>query len=144
MHFDNFELRDGKLYYKGRSTSLMIRGGKLRSFGEIVKMLGKERLHKLGFNILVEDKLTAQQAIMLSRAEEDLPFTSDLAKVNDIELQEVTKNAAKSTANLIEQLEGQETLPMREIQGLDKQLRSMRGSLKVEVAKKVQLQQCTA
>ena len=31
---------------------------------------------------------------------------------------------------------------MCELQGLDKQLRSIRGSLKVEVAKKVELQQC--
>ena len=36
----------------------------------------------------------------------------------------------------------QEVLPMHEIQGLDKQLRSISGSLKVEVAKKVELQQC--
>ena len=35
-------------------------------------------------------------------------------------------------------MEGEETLPMRELLQLDKQLRSMRGSLKVEVAKKVQ------
>ena len=31
---------------------------------------------------------------------------------------------------------------MRELLGLDKQLRSIRGSLKVEVAKKVQLEEC--
>ena len=70
FHFDNFELRDGKLYYKGKSTSLAIRGGKLRSFGEIVKILGKERLHNLGFDIPITDKLTARQAIMLNRVEE--------------------------------------------------------------------------
>ena len=33
------------------------------------------------------------------------------------------------------------SLPMRELLGLDKQLRSIRGSLKVEVAKKVQLEE---
>ena len=37
------------------------------------------------------------------------------------------------------QTEGEEMLPMLELLGLDKQLRSIRGSLKVEVAKKVQL-----
>ena len=31
--------------------------------------------------------------------------------------------------------------PLRELLGLDKQLRSIRGSLKVEVAKKVQLEE---
>ena len=33
FHFDNFELRDGKLYYKDKSTPFTIRGGKLRSVG---------------------------------------------------------------------------------------------------------------
>ena len=37
--------------------------------------------------------------------------------------------------------EGEETLPVREFLGLDKQLRSIRGLLKVEVAKKVQLEE---
>ena len=43
--------------------------------------------------------------------------------------------------DLIAQFEGQEASPMRELLGLDKQLRSIRGSLKVEVAKKVQLEE---
>ena len=30
FHFNNFELRDGKLYYKGKSKSLMIRGGEAK------------------------------------------------------------------------------------------------------------------
>ena len=34
--------------------------------------------------------------------------------------------------------------PLRELLGLDKQLRSIRGSLKVEVAKKVKLEECIA
>ena len=51
------------------------------------------------------------------------------------------ENAARSTENVIEQLEGEspEDLPMREPLGLFKQLRSIRGSLKVKVVKKVQL-----
>ena len=51
------------------------------------------------------------------------------------------ENASKSTEDLITQFEGQEMLPMRELLGLDKQLRSIRGLLKVEVAKKVQLEE---
>ena len=41
------------------------------------------------------------------------------------------------------EMASQETAPMYELLGLDKQLRSIRGSLKVEMAKKVQLKQCT-
>ena len=33
---------------------------------------------------------------MLYRVEEELPSTSDLAKANDIELQEIMENAARS------------------------------------------------
>ena len=68
-----------------------------------------------------------RQAIMLNKAEEELPSTSDLAKVDDIELQEYTENTARSMENLIKQFEGEsiENLPMRELQGLDKQLRSI-------------------
>ena len=61
---------------------------------------------------------------MLNRAEEELPSTSDLAKADNIEIQEFTDNAARSMENIIEQLEG--ILPMHEAKGLDKQLRSIR------------------
>ena len=37
----------------------MIREGKLRSFGETVKIFVRERLHDLGFDIHVEGKLRA-------------------------------------------------------------------------------------
>ena len=102
--------------------------------------MGKEGLRDSGFDIPIEGKVMAQQAIMLNRMERELPSMSDLAKVDDIELPEITENASRSTENLIEQLEG-EDLPMRELLGLDKQLRSNRGSLEVEVAKKVQLEE---
>ena len=54
------------------------------------------------------------------------------------------ENVARSMDNLIVQLKGEtsEDLQMHRLLGLDKQLRSIRGSLKVEMAKKVELQQC--
>ena len=65
--------------------------------------------------------------------------------MDDIELQEI----AKSTEDLIVQMRHDQSQtddlfehPLRELRGLDKQLRSIRGSLKVEVAKKVQLEKC--
>ena len=73
--------------------------------------------------------------------EEELLSVSDTAKADDIELQEIMESTAKSMEDLITQFEGQETLPMCEHLGLDKQLRSIWGSLKVEVAKKVQLEE---
>ena len=63
--------------------------------------------------------------------------------MDDIELQEIMENAARSMDNLIEQLEceSSEDLPMHELLGLDKQLRSIRAPLRVEVTKKVQLEE---
>ena len=80
---------------------------------------------------------------MLNRVEEEMPSASDTAKADDIELQKIMKNVARSMENLIAQLEGEssEDLLMHELLGLDKLLRSSRSSLKVEVAKKVQLEE---
>ena len=81
---------------------------------------------------------------MLNKVEEEIPSASDVDKAGDIELQEI----AKSMEDLIFQIKDVQTdtddlleHPLQELLGLDKQLRSIRGSLKVEVAKKVQLEE---
>ena len=50
FHFDYFKLRDGELYYKGKSTPLTNRVEKLRLIGVIAEILGKNRLRDLGFD----------------------------------------------------------------------------------------------
>ena len=84
---------------------------------------------------------------MLNEVEEEIPSASEVDKAGDIELQEI----AKSTEDLIFQIKDVQTdtddlfeHPLRELLGLDAQIRSIRGSLKVEVAKKVQLEECIA
>ena len=82
---------------------------------------------------------------MLNKAAEELPSESDITKADDIELQEI----ADKPSSIISQIKDVQTdtedlfelLPLRELLGLDKQLRSIRGSLKVEVAKKVELEE---
>ena len=85
----------------------------------------------------------------MNRVKEVLASTSDITKVADIELQEITENASKSTEDLISQMKNDQSqtddlfeYPLCELLGLDKELRSIRGSLKVEVAKKIQLEEC--
>ena len=138
FHDDYFKLEGGELYYTGNRKPLTTEG-KLKSVGMIADILRKNRLHRMGFNIPV-GKVTAQQAVMLNEAAEVLPSESDITKADDIELQEF----AKSTEDLISQLMQTDDLleyPLRQLLGLDKQLRSIRGSLKVEVAKNVQLEE---
>ena len=147
FHFDYFKLEGGELYYRGRNKPLTYGEGKLKSVGEITDILGKNRLHNLGFD-MPKGKLTAQQAVMMNRVKEELPSMSDITKADDIELQEITENASKSTEDLISQMKNDQSqtddlfeYPLRELLELDKQLRSIRGLLKVEVAKKVQLEE---
>ena len=141
IHFDYFDFRGGKLYYRGKNEPLTTEG-RLKSVGTIADILDKNRLRNLGFDI-PRGKLTARQAVMLNRVKEELPSESDIAKTDDIELQEI----AKSTEDLIFQINNQSQTddlfeyPLRKLLGLDKQLRSIMGSLKVEVAKKVQLEE---
>ena len=107
-------------------------------------ILGKGGLRSLGFDI-PRGKLTARQAVMVKKVKEELPSESDITKVDDIELQEI----AKSTEDLIVQMRHDQSWtddlfehPLCELLGLDAELRSIQGSLKVEVAKKVQLEEC--
>ena len=57
----------------------------LRQVGIIAEILGKEGHRDLAFDIPVEGNVTARQAVMINRVEEEL---SEVAKAGDIELQE--------------------------------------------------------
>ena len=99
----------------------------------IADILGKNRLCRLGFNIPV-GKVTARQ----------VPSESDLTKADNIELQEIVEKASGIISEIKDVQTDTEDLfehPLRELLGLDKQLRTIRGSLKVEVAKKVELEE---
>ena len=81
---------------------------------------------------------------MLNKATEELPSEYDITRVDDIELQEIAGKASDiisqiqdvqiDTNDLFEHL-------LCKLLGLDKQLRSISGSLKVEAAKKVELEE---
>ena len=109
----------------------------------IADILGKYRLRRLGFNIPV-GKLLAQQAVMLNKPAQELPSESDITKVDDIELQEIAEKALGIISQIKDIQTNIEDLfehLLCELLGLDKQLRSIRGSLKAEVAKKVELEE---
>ena len=80
---------------------------------------------------------------MLNKAAEELPSESDITGADDIELQEIAEQASGIISQIKDVQTDTEDLfehPLCELLGLDKQLRSIRGSLKVEIAKKVQLE----
>ena len=57
FHYDYFKLKGGELYYIGSRKPLTTEG-KLKSVGMIADVLGKNRIHRLGFKIPV-GKITA-------------------------------------------------------------------------------------
>ena len=142
FHYDYFKLKGGELYYIGNRKPFMTEG-KLKSVGMLADILGKNRLRRLGFNIPV-GKVTARQAGMLNKAAEELPSEFDITGADDIELQEIAEKASGIISQIKDVQTDTEDLfehRLRELLGLDKQLRSIRGSLKVEVAKKVELEE---
>ena len=145
FHYDYFKLEGGELYYRGKRKPSTTKGV-LKSVGMLADILGKGGLRNLGFDI-PRGKVTARQAVMLNNAAEELPSGSDITKADNIELQEIAEKAS----DIISQIKDVQTdtddlfeHPLRELLGLDKQLRSIRGLLKVEVAKKVELEECIA
>ena len=137
FHYDYFNLEGRELYYIGSRKPLTTEG-KLKSVGMLADILGKNRLLRLGFNVPV-GKLMARQAVMLNKAAEELPSESDITRADDIELQEIVEKASGIISQIKDVQTDTEDLcehSLRELLGSDKQLRSIRGSLKVEVAKK--------
>ena len=127
FHYDYFKLEGGELYYRGKRKPLTTKGV-LKSVGMLADILGKGGLRNLGFDI-PRGKVTAQQAVMLNKAAEELPSESDITKADDIELQEIAEKAT----DIISQIKDVQTdtddlfvHPLRELLGLDKQLRSIR------------------
>ena len=123
----------------------MKRNGELKMIGVIADTLGIGGLREMGYNI---SKTTLKPRFVLDLMEKQtqLPSIHEIAGADEIELEEI----AKSTEDLIFQINNQSQTfelfehPLRELLGLDKQLRSIRGSLKVEVAKKLELKECIA
>ena len=144
---DLFKLgEDERLYYKGKP--LRNRNGELKTTGIIVhNILGIRGLQEMGF-IIPETNLKPRHVLDLLEKRVELPSVSDITKADDIKLPEIMENITKCTENLTSQMKHNQSqmddlfeYPLCELLGLDKQLRSIRGSLKVEAAKKVQLEE---
>ena len=95
----------------------------------------------MGIDNISKTNLKLRFVLDLLEKQAKLPSSSEIAKADEIELEEI----AKSTEDLIFQINNQSQTddlfkhPSRELLGLE--LRSIQGSLKVEVAKKVQLEE---
>ena len=155
--YSKFKLKtDGTLSYKYKRTVIYLgnidKG--LKSLTEISKS-GVNRLRTMGFtNITYEDIQPYQPKFQNAREEarklnEKLNErsktleSSSTTDVEAIELMEMTSkdiDGLEQETSFIEPTERDKLLPLRELQGLDKQIRTIKGSLKVAIAKRVELE----
>ena len=155
--YSKFKLKnDGTLSYKYKKTVINLgnidKG--LTSLSEISK-LGVNRLRLMGFtNITYEDirpdqpryKNAREEARKLNEKLNERSKTLESSYTTDVEAIELMDMTSKDIDGLeqetsfIEPSERDKLLPLRELQGLDKQIRTIKGSLKVAIAKRVDLE----
>ena len=156
--YSKFKLKiDGTLSYKYKKTVINLgnidKG--LKSLSEISK-LGVNRLRTMGFtNITYEDiqpykprykDAREEAARILNEKLNERSKILESSSTTDVEAIELMEKTSKDIDGLeqetsfIEPSERDKLLPLRELQGLDKQIRTIKGSLKVAIAKRVELE----
>ena len=159
--YRNFKLtKNGKLSYKYKRTVI--------DFGNIndrlkapweIRRLGVAKLRLMGFsNLTYEDINPYDQRSKKAREEvmklnENLDerskaiessSTTDTETIEMIEVTskdiDITVKGVEQDTSFIEPGERDKLLPLRELEGLDKQLRTIKGSLKVAIAKRIDLE----
>ena len=157
----NFKLtKNGKLSYKYKRTVIDLGNinEELKAPWEIRK-LGVAKLRLMGFrNLTYEDinpydrrsKREREEVMKLNENLDERSKAIESSSTTDaeaIEMIEVTSKDIDATVkdveqdtSFIESSERDKLLPLRELEGLDKQLRTIKGSLKVAIAKRVDLE----
>ena len=155
--YQDFKLtKNGKLSYKYKRTVI--------DFGNIndrlkapwvIRRLGVTKLRFMGFiNLTYEDinpygqryKKARDDVMKLNENLDERSKAIGSSSTTDaeaIELMEMTSkdiDGLEQETSFIEPSESDKLLPLRELQGLDKQIRTIKGSLKVAIAKRVELE----
>ena len=161
-NYDNFKLADdGELTYvsKRKVISLGNINERLMSPWEM-RRLGVNKLKSMGFmNITDEDidpyrkKYKRRREEKLKKLDENLDErsktieSSSTTNAEAIEMIEITSKDIDTTikdveqdTSFIEPSERDNLSPLRELEGLDKQLRTIKGSLKIAIAKRIDLE----
>ena len=158
--YRNFRLtKNGKLSYVYKRTVIDLGNinNRLKAPWEIRK-LGVSKLKLMGFTSITDEDINpyrerykkAREDVMKlnenlderSKAIESSSTTDaeaiEMIEVTSKDIDETVKDAEQDTS-FIESSERDKLLPLRELEGLDKQLRTIKGSLKVAIAKRVDL-----
>ena len=159
--YRNFRLtKNGKLFYVYKKTVIDFGNinNRLKAPWEIRK-LGVAKLKLIGFRDITYEDINPYK-LKYKRAREDVmklnedlderskaiesSSTTDTEAIEMIEVTskdiDVTVKDAEQDTSFIKSSERDKLLPIRELEGLDKQLRTIKGSLKVAIAKRVDLE----
>ena len=159
--YQNFKLtKNGKLSYKYKKTVIDFGNinNRLKTPWEI-RRLGVIKLRLMGFRNLTDED-TNPYRNRYKKAREDVmklnenlderskaiesSYTTDAEAIEMIEMTskdiDVTVKGVEQDTSFIEPSERDKLLPLRELEGLDKQLRTIKGSLKVAIAKRIDLE----
>ena len=160
--YRNFKLtKTGKLSYAYKRTTVIDFGNinnRLKVPWEIRK-LGVTKLRLMGFrNLTYEDinpyvpryKGAREEVMKLNENLDERSKAIESSSTTDVEAIEMievtskdidaTVKDAEQDTSFIESSERDKLLPLRELEGLDKQLRTIKGSLKVAIAKRIDLE----
>ena len=160
-NYDNFKLADdGEITYIYKRTVIYLGNinERLKAPWEICK-IGVKKLRLMGFmNVTDEDvqpykpkyKVVREKVRKLNENLDEGSKEIESSSTTDteaIEMIEVTSKDIDTTVKDVEQdisfiepSERDKLLPLRELEGLDKQLRTIKGPLKVAIAKRVDLE----
>ena len=161
IEYQNFKLtKNGKLSYSYKKTVIDFGNinNRLKAPWEIHK-LGVAKLRLIGFrSITYEDinpyvpryKRAREEVMKVNENLDERSKAIESSSTTDteaIEMIEVTSKDIDTTVkgvqqdtSFIEPSERDKLLPLRELEGLDKQLRTIKGSLKVAIAKRIDLE----
>ena len=159
--YQNFKItKNGKLSYVYKKTVIDFGNinNRLKAPWEI-RRLGVAKLRLMGFrNLTYEDinpydrrsKRAREEVMKLNENLDERSKAIESSSTTDaeaIEMIEVTSKDIDTTVKGVEQdtsfiepSERDKLLPLRELEGLDKQLRTIKGSLKVAIAKRIDLE----
>ena len=160
-NYDNFKLADdGEITYVYKRTVIYLGNinERLKTPWEIRK-IGVKKLKLMGFmNLTDEDTQPHKSKYKLAREkvrkldenlherskEIESSSTTDAEAIEMIEVTskdiDTTVKGVEQDTSFIEPSERDKLLPLRELEGLDKQLRTIKGSLKVAIAKRIDLE----
>ena len=155
--YDYFKLtNNGKLSYKYKRTVI--------DFGNIndrlkapweIRRLCLAKLRLMGFTSITDEDINPYRN-KYKKARDDVmklnenldersktlesPSTTDAEAIELMEMTSKDIDGLEQETSFIEPSEKDMLLPLRELQGLDKQIRTIKGSLKVSIAKRVELE----